>query len=149
MALNENIKNLIRSVVSNDMLKAKQYTKAILSKETASTNQYFCKSMMNALESQPNFIELPSDLRGILKMEDVSTSFNKKRYYITDREKEVFNQIDAANNTNKKLKELGIRFLNTTLLYGESGTGKTTFRKICCIRIRLTICLCKFLTMYK
>ena len=127
MGLNENTKNLIRNVVNNDLQKAKQYAKVILQNEKSATNQYFCKSMINALEVQPNLIELPFELRGILKMEDVSTSFNKKRYYITDREKEVFNQIDAANNTNKKLKELGIKYQNTTLLYGESGTGKTTF----------------------
>lgn len=34
-----------------------------------------------------------------------------------------------AKNTNEKLSEMRIKYLNTTLLYGESGTGKTTFGK--------------------
>jgi SpoVK/Ycf46/Vps4 family AAA+-type ATPase len=61
-------------------------------------------------------------------MEDVS-NFNENRYYLTDREKDIFTQIAMAKNTNEKLSEMRIKYLNTTLLYGESGTGKTTFGK--------------------
>ena len=71
MALNENVKNLIRSVVNNDLSKAKSYVKVILENENAASNKYFCDYMKKELETQPNFIELPYDIKGILKMEDV------------------------------------------------------------------------------
>ncbi len=128
MALNKNIKELIKSVADNDLEKAKTYAEIIISNETAISNQYFCKTIKNRLETQHNFIELPYDIKGILKMEDVS-NFNENRYYLTDREKDIFNQIAMAKNTNEKLSEMRIKYLNTTLLYGESGTGKTTFGK--------------------
>lgn len=144
MALNKNIKNLIRSVVNNDLSKAKSYIKVILENENAACNKSFCDYMRKELETQPNFIELPYDIRGILKMEDVSNSFNKNRYFITDREKRIFKQIDMTNNTNKKLKQLGIRYLNTTLLYGETGTGKTTFGKYVAYKLGLPFAYLNF-----
>lgn len=128
MALNENVKGLIRSVADNNLQEAKKYAEIIISNETAVSNQYFCKTIKNRLEKQHNFIELPYDIKGILKMEDVS-NFNENRYYLTDREKDIFTQIAMAKNTNEKLSEMRIKYLNTTLLYGESGTGKTTFGK--------------------
>ena len=137
MGLNENVKNLIRSVVDNDLPKAKTYANIIVTNETSASNQYFCKTIKNKLETQHNFIELPYDIKGILKMEDVSTSFNEKRYFLTDREKKIFEQIEMSNNTNKKLTEMGIRYLNSTLLYGESGTGKTTFGKYVAYKLGL------------
>lgn len=144
MGLNENVKKLITSVVDNDLQKAKLYVNAIVSNETASSNQYFCGKIKAKLETQHNFIELPYDIKGILKMEDVSTSFNEKRYFLTDKEKEIFNQILMAKNTNEKLTEMGIKYLNTTLLYGESGTGKTTFGKYVAYKLRLPFAYLNF-----
>lgn len=144
MSLNENVKNLIRSVAENDIQKARSYAKIIVSNETAASNQYFCKMIKNKIETQPNFIELPFDIRGILRMEDVSDTFNENRYYLTKREKEIFDKISIAKRTNEKLTEMGIRFLNATLLYGESGTGKTTFGKYIAYKLGLPFAYLNF-----
>lgn len=144
MALNENVKNLINCVVDNDLSKAKVYVNKIIANETAISNQYFCKRIKNKLETQHNFIELPYDIKGILKMEDVSTNFNQNRYYLTESEKEIFNQILMAKNTNEKLSEMGIRYLNSTLLYGETGTGKTTFGKYVAYKLNLPFAYLNF-----
>lgn len=144
MALNGSVKNLIMSVADNDLQRAKVFVNEIISKETASSNQYFCKIIKNKLETQHNFIELPYELKGILRIEDVSTSFNENRYYLTDSEKKIFEQIKMANNTNKKLTEMGIRYLNSTLLYGESGTGKTTFGKYVAYKLGLPFAYLNF-----
>lgn len=144
MALNENVKNLIRSVADNDLQKAKIYAKTIVNNETAASNQYFCKMIKNKIETQPSFIELPFDIRGILKMEDVSNTFNENRYYLTDQESEVFNLISMAKITNERLTEMKIRFLNATLLYGESGTGKTTFGKYVAYKLGLPFAYLNF-----
>lgn len=144
MALNENVKNLIRSVVDNDLQKAKSFANIIISNETAASNQYFCKTIKAKLETQHNFIELPYEIKGILRMEDVSTTFNENRYFLTDAEKEIFNQISMAKNTNEKLSEMGIRYLNSALLYGESGTGKTTFGKYVAYKLGLLFAYLNF-----
>lgn len=144
MALNKNVKNLIRSVADNALQEAKIYAKTIVDNETAASNQYFCKMIKNKIETQPSFIELPFDIRGILKMEDVSNTFNENRYYLTDQESKVFNLISMAKITNERLTEMKIRFLNATLLYGESGTGKTTFGKYVAYKLGLPFAYLNF-----
>ena len=72
-------------------------------------------------------IEMPYELKNILYVEDVSSSFLENRYYLSDREKKVYEQIEKMQKVTRHLMELKIPYLNTTLLYGESGTGKTTF----------------------
>lgn len=138
------LQNLIRSVVDNDLEKAKKIVKIIISNETAAKNQYFCKSIKNRLETQHSFIELPYNLQNILKMEDISISFNENRYFLSDRERQVFEQICMAKNTNEKLSMMGIKYLNTTLLYGESGTGKTTFGKYVAYKLGLPFAYLNF-----
>ena len=130
MGLNDNLKKLIRCVAENDLQKAKQYVKIIISNETTDKNKYFCNHIKTLLETpSANLLELPQNLRQVMHMEDVSTSFNEHRYYLTEREKQIYEQIVTADELNIKLSEMGIRYLNSTLLYGESGTGKTTFGK--------------------
>ena len=143
MPLNENIKDLIRSVADNDLQKAKVYANIIVSNEKSNNNQNFCRMIKAKLESQHNFIELPFDLKEILKMEDVS-NFNENRYFLSDREREIFNQISIAQNTNNKLSEMGLRYVNATLLYGESGTGKTTFGKYVAYKLGLPFAYLNF-----
>ena len=143
MPLNENIKDLIRSVADNDLQKAKVYANIIVSNEKSNNNQNFCRIIKAKLESQHNFIELPFDLKEILKMEDVS-NFNENRYFLSDREREIFNQISIVQNTNNKLSEMGLRYVNATLLYGESGTGKTTFGKYVAYKLGLPFAYLNF-----
>lgn len=143
MALNDDVKRLIKSVADNDFQQARKYISIIINKEKSSCNQYFCKTIKNKLETQHNFIELPYEIKGILKIEDVS-NFNEKRYYLTNREKELFDKIKASNDTNKKLTEMGIKYLNSTLLYGASGTGKTTFGKYVAYKLDLPFAYLSF-----
>lgn len=144
MALNDNVKKLLRCVADNDLNTAKKVANIIVSNESAQSNQYFCKTIKAKLESQPSFIELPFDIRGILKMEDLTNTFNENRYYLTENEKEVFNQILMAKNTNEKLTQMRIRYLNSTLLYGETGTGKTTFGKYIAYKLGLPFAYLNF-----
>ena len=128
IGLNENVKGLMRSVANNDLQKAKAYTRVLIENEKSESNKGFCNAIRTKLEvSSANLLELPADLRTFLEMEDVSVSFNEKRYHLTDRERAVYEKINAADEVNNRLSEMGIRHLNSTLLYGESGTGKTSF----------------------
>lgn len=128
MGLNQQVKNLIQYVADNDLQKAKQSISVIIANEKSQSNQAFCRLIRSKLQtSDANLIELPPDIRPLLKMEDVSVSFNENRYLLTDREQAVFEQINSVHTVNRQLAGMGVKYLNSTLLYGESGTGKTTF----------------------
>ena len=89
-------------------------------------------------------MELPYNLKNILCVEDVSNSFKEGRYYLSDREKIVFENIVRMKKVNEKLMEMGISYLNSTLLYGESGTGKTTFGRYVAYKMGMPFCYLNF-----
>lgn len=127
--LNDNLKRLIRCVVNNDLVNAKKVVRIILSLEKAEKNKNFVNSMLTTLNDNPNFFELPSDVKGLLTLEDVENLFKNNRFVITDKESEIVNKVVGIWKTNDKLLEYNINYLNSILLYGESGCGKTMLGK--------------------
>lgn len=145
MGLTNNQQELIKAIAINDMQSAKKCAVACVVEDTTQKNQYFCKKYKQILESAgSNLIELPHDLKGILCMEDVSNSFKEGRYYLSDRESKVFESIIRMKKVNEKLMEMGIPYINSTLLYGESGTGKTTFGRYLAYKTGLPFCYLNF-----
>lgn len=145
MGLTDNQKRLIRAISQNDIQSAKKCAIACVTEDTTSKNKMFCNKYRNILESSgSNMMELPYDLKNILCVEDVSNSFKEGRYYLSDREKAVFENIVRMKKVNERLMEMGISYLNSTLLYGESGTGKTTFGRYVAYKTGLPFCYLNF-----
>lgn len=145
MGLTDNQKRLIQAVSKNDIIAAKRCAIACVTEDTTHKNKCFCDKYKMLLESSgSNLLELPSNLKDILYAEDVSNSFKEHRYYLSEREKNVFENIIRMKKVNEKLTELGISYLNSTLLYGESGTGKTTFGKYVAYKTGLPFCYLNF-----
>ena len=121
-------KELIQAVCLNDLTEAKKIVKMILQNDKTQKNRLFVNRWLGILSSRScNLIELPSDIKNFLVVEDVSNSFIETRYYLSCREKELLKKILKLNIASIKMAELGINYVNSSLLYGESGTGKTTF----------------------
>lgn len=145
MGLTNNQQQLIRAVSENNMQLAKKCAISCVVEDTTQKNAWFCKKYKQILESVGgNIIELPHDLKSILCVEDVSNSFKDGRYYLSDREKAVFDNIVRMKKVNDRLMEMGIPYLNSTLLYGESGAGKTTFGRYVAYKIGLSFCYLNF-----
>lgn len=145
MGLTENQKRLIQAVSQNDMRSAKKCAVACVAEDNTQKNNAWCKRYKNILESSgTNMIELPQNLKGIISVEDVSLSFKENRYYLADREKQIFDEIIKSKTVCCKLMEMGIPYLNTTLLYGESGTGKTTFGRYVAYKAGIPFCYLNF-----
>lgn len=121
-------KELIQAVCLNDLTKAKKIVKMILQNDKTQKNRLFVNRWLGILSSRSySLIELPSDIKNLLIVQDVAAGFNEKRYYLSSREKDLLDKILKLNIASIKMAELGINYINSTLLYGESGTGKTTF----------------------
>lgn len=145
MGLTDNQQQLIRAVTENDIRLARKCAVACLTEDTTQKNHWFCKKYKQILEtSGSNMIELPYDLKGLLSVEDVTLSFNEGRYYLSDREKGVYENIVRMKKVNERLMEMGIPYINSTLLYGESGTGKTTFGRYVAYKTGLPFCYMNF-----
>jgi ATP-dependent 26S proteasome regulatory subunit len=145
VALTDNQKRLIQAVTENNIQTAKKCAIACVEEDTTQKNNSFCKRYKSILESAGNnMIELPHDLKSILCVEDVSNSFKEGRYYLSDRERKVYESIVRMQKVNQRLMEMGIPYINSTLLYGESGTGKTTFGKYVAYKTGLPYCYLNF-----
>lgn len=145
MGLTDNQKQLIQAVSQNDIIAAKKCAIACVAEDTTSKNHWFVKKYKSILESTGcNMIELPHDLKGLLCVEDVSNSFNEDRYYLSDRERSVYENIVRMKKVNERLMEMSIPYINSTLLHGESGTGKTTFGRYVAFKTGLPFCSLNF-----
>ena len=145
MGLSESQKRLIQAVSQNDIMAAKKCAITCVAEDTTVKNKWFCGKYKTLLESSgSNMIELPQNLKNILCVEDVSNSFKEGRYFLSVREKDVFENITRMKKVNEKLMEMSIPYLNSILLYGESGTGKTTFGRYIAYKTGLPFCYLNF-----
>lgn len=138
-------KQLFERVCNNDIAGAKKILKIILEKDHTQANKAFCNRLLTRLNnSAMNLMELPSDIKNLLIMEDVSVSFNENRYYLSQREQEIADKVISMNRVAGKLADIGVNYVNTTMLYGESGTGKTTFGRYLAYKMGLPFAYLNF-----
>lgn len=127
MGLTNTQRILIREIMYNDKISDNIRSAALLAcrEDKTEKNKAFCREAIMRLEKIRDMTFLPNRNKNLI-VEDVS-DFIEARYYLSVREKALFAQIDKIRHVSKKMRDMQIRYLNTVLLYGESGTGKTTF----------------------
>lgn len=123
--------SLIDALAKNDIERAKTYAKILLKSDKTDKNRKFCESRLSMLEKTDEDIyeELPYNIKSMLIYENVQERFDVDRYYLAKEEQELFKSIKRACKVSSRMKEDKVNFLNSTLLWGVSGTGKTTFAK--------------------
>lgn len=131
MALTQNNCNMIEAIAKNDMRLAKQAAIASCAEDTSKKNEWFTKKYEKILVNgyQNSIMEaIPPTLAWKL-VGQMPEDFVSDRYYLTNREKAVFEDIYRMKLVADKMDEYHIPYRNTALLYGISGVGKTEFGK--------------------
>lgn len=130
MGMTKNQIELIRYVAENNFQKAKKVALACCAEDTTQKNHFAVTKYQNLLRSGGmNLIELPANVSAFATMEDLSNTYLENRYYLTEEERKLFELIKNMNDVSLQLMEKQIPYLNATLLYGESGVGKTAFSR--------------------
>ena len=132
MGINANVKDLIENLSSNDIVKAKRCALAVLANDKAAGNERWRNSMKQRLLNQDvGFIqaEIPYDVRTLVVVEDVSETFIPERFFVSSDCEEIINRVATMHRAKDFMNEHRISYLNSTLLYGASGTGKTMFAR--------------------
>lgn len=130
MGMTQNQLTLVRYVAENNLQKAKEAALCCCIEDNTQKNHYAVTKYQSLLRSGGmNMMELPPNVSAFASMEDLSTTYLENRYYLTDEEKELFQLIKDMNDVSLQLMEKRIPYLNATLLYGESGVGKTAFSR--------------------
>ena len=138
MGMTNNMLSVVRYVAENNLSKAKQYALACCAEDTTQKNRHYVSRYKQLLSTGGmNMIELPLNVSKFATMEDVSMTYLENRYYLTEDEKKLFELIRDMNDVALQLMEKQIPYLNATLLYGESGVGKTAFSKYVAYKLEM------------
>lgn len=138
MGMTANQLSLVRYVAENNLAKAKQAALCCCAEDNTQKNHYYVVRYQNLLKSGGlNMIELPPNISSFATMEDLLVSYLENRYYVTKEERELFELIKNMNDVSLQLMEKQIPYLNATLLYGESGVGKTAFSRYVAYKLEM------------
>lgn len=144
--MNENLLCVLEAVACRDFPAAVSYLEQLCNDETAELPPGFKEWVFEQFEQfeqseaeSPEFdlFELPPEVSRLLVFEDVVNTFNPSRYWVSEREKIVLEDILSINNAWDFLADANIPFLNATLLYGHTGTGKTQFGRYLAYSLQL------------
>lgn len=138
MGMTRNQLALVRYVAENNIQKAKDAALCCCAEDTTQKNHYAVTKYQSLLRSGGmNLMELPANVSSFATMEDLTNTYLESRYYLTNEEKKLFELIKNMNDVSLQLMEKQIPYLNATLLYGESGVGKTAFSRYVAYKLEM------------
>lgn len=142
--MNNNERYLLRYICNGDLKNAQRWAKDILESITSKTDEYFRKELLEILtKREGTFIELPSNMQGLLIAED-SSLFPIDRYIVRESEEQIVKSILDAYSVAQELTEMGIKYTPTLMLHGVSGGGKTTLARYIAYKAKLPFVYVKF-----
>lgn len=146
MGLTDAQRKLIDCVVDNNLLEARKWALVSLDEDKTQKNHRFVERNLSILKTleESNDIKIPSRLQGFLILDDVEATFQEDRYYLSEREAGIFNQVEKMQKVSNKLLESGVNYTNSSLFYGGSGTGKTLFGRYIAYKMALPFCYLNF-----
>lgn len=128
MAISKHEQDMIRALAMSDYRRARLAARAVLAGDNSKKNEWFREKYAPLLEdrdSVPLAERVPSHIRTFVVVEDPSESFIAARHWLSEREAAVVARASTMRTVAHEMKALDVRYVNSTLLYGKSGTGKT------------------------
>lgn len=145
--MNYDVQLLIKNVCEGDWKAAKAYAAVILRQDKTEKNRRFKESMLEKLEqADRKLIELPQNIKPFL-IPSSPDDFDDKRFLLRENENAMADKVLATYRASKRLEEIGISYLPTLLLYGESGCGKTELAKYIAYKAQLPFLYVRFSTL--
>jgi len=131
MTLSEDVKVLIeRLLIDGDPDKARDAAYQVVAHEVLfdGPGKAFCHEAIRAyrMGNGTKMDEsIPEEVSQLVFMEHPEETFDESRYWVTDQARRIAAQVHAMRVSAPRLRALGLPARNTTMLYGNPGTGKT------------------------
>ena len=136
--MNDTIRTMLHYIAENDMAKTRAVAKVLLQSNKTQKDQEFCEKLLKRMDAQEaKGVEIPYNLKSIIRTESTPYGFEIDRYYLTGREKTILLKLKQMYAVGEKMASMNIHYSNAVMLYGKSGTGKTTFAQYVAKRLDL------------
>lgn len=142
MPISQNVRDLVEAVAASDMERSRNAAICVVVADKTKGNAAWRNRMIGSLEARMLGATdlgriLPADIQGILVFEEEVPELAYRRYELTRGSREAISRMKVMHRVAGKLAELGINETATTLLYGESGCGKTTLARMAAYEMSL------------
>lgn len=150
MALTNNNLALIKALINNNVHEARKAALASLAEDTSKKNAPIVGYYKRMLTGNASVLmsNLPADMKTFL-VGEAPGGFDEARYYIRPDEEAVVGDIVKMKLIADEMSFRRIPYRNTTLLYGESGTGKTELGRYIAFKLGLPFFLCIFCSAHR
>lgn len=91
-------------------------------------------------------IIVPDNIKSFLRVESCE-DFAADRYFKTQEQVQIINEIIRKRRVSDEMLKMGVPLLNSTLLYGPTGTGKTTLCRYIAHKLNLDMAYINFATL--
>ena len=148
MALTNNNLAIIKALTKNDIHSARIAALASLAEDKSKKNESVIDHYRRLLIGNASVLtgNMPADLQTAL-VGSAPESFEADRYYVRPAEAKVISDVVRMKAIADKMSEMKIPYRNTTLLYGESGTGKTELGRYIAFKLGLPFFYVSFVSM--
>ena len=114
-------KQIVNFAVNNNFTAITSLCKSKVEAITNAGEQRWKEQILQQFEKK-EALEIPFNLESILIAEDIE-KFNENRYFVSDREKTVVEEILRAEKVKKHIEMLEIQYSNNVLLYEDFVVG--------------------------
>lgn len=138
MALTNNNLEMIKGIAHNDIHTAKKYALASLAEDKSKKNEWAVNYYKKMFTGSASIVmsNMPVDMQTFL-VGEAPGGFDESRYYKRIEEEKIVEDIMKMKLVSEEMSNRKIPYKNTTLLWGESGTGKTEFGRYIAYKIGL------------
>lgn len=144
--MNNDTRSLLREICTGDIRRVQKAAMVLMRNNKTAKDADFCANLLKQMESKADFIQLPQDLKGILVAEDVS-QYPVEKFFWGKRECEIADKVISMYRVADRLQNKGIRYLPATILWGESGCGKTELARYIAYKVGLPYVYVRFSTL--
>ena len=148
MALTNNNLAVIKALINNNIHEARKAALASLAEDTSKKNAPIVGYYKRMLTGNASILmsNLPADMKTFL-VGEAPGGFDEARYYIRPDEDAVVGDIVKMKLIADEMSFRHIPYRNTTLLYGESGTGKTELGRYITFKLGLPFFYVSFVAL--